>query len=106
MWISIAVEPGTSSAILRKLRRAYDVREAHKEKMKKFLCKYCLNDENLPPESGQHDFRVMEDGLFYFDSQLGWERITINFCPVCGRPLTDEAVQMVINRIEEMENAN
>ena len=25
-----------------------------------------------------------------------------DFCPVCGRPLTDEAVQMVMERLEEL----
>ena len=25
-----------------------------------------------------------------------------DFCPVCGRPMTDEAVQMVMERLEEM----
>ena len=27
-----------------------------------------------------------------------------DFCPVCGRPLTDEAVQMVMERLEGMDN--
>lgn len=26
------------------------------------------------------------------------------FCPACGAPMTDEAVQMVMDRMEEMEN--
>ena len=26
----------------------------------------------------------------------------INYCPECGRPLTDEAVQMVMERLEEL----
>ena len=26
------------------------------------------------------------------------------FCPKCGKPLTDEAVEMVIERLEEMRN--
>ena len=26
----------------------------------------------------------------------------LNFCPVCGRPMTDEAVQMVMERLEEL----
>ena len=26
-----------------------------------------------------------------------------NFCPVCGKPLTDEAVEMVMERINNME---
>ena len=27
-----------------------------------------------------------------------------NFCPVCGSPMTDEAVQMVMERLEGMDN--
>lgn len=27
-----------------------------------------------------------------------------NFCPVCGKPLTDEAVEMVMERLEELSN--
>ena len=27
-----------------------------------------------------------------------------NFCPYCGAPMTDEAVEMVIERMEEMKN--
>ncbi len=27
-----------------------------------------------------------------------------NFCPVCGKPLTDEAVQMVMERLEELRD--
>ena len=27
-----------------------------------------------------------------------------NFCPRCGAPMTDEAVEMVIRRLEEMRN--
>ena len=27
-----------------------------------------------------------------------------NFCPVCGKPLTDEAVQMVMERLEKLHH--
>ena len=27
-----------------------------------------------------------------------------NFCPVCGKPLTDEAVEMVMERLEGMKD--
>lgn len=27
-----------------------------------------------------------------------------NFCPICGKPLTNEAVDMVMERLEEMKN--
>ena len=30
----------------------------------------------------------------------------INFCPSCGSPLTDEAVDMVMERLEEVLNAD
>ena len=30
----------------------------------------------------------------------------IRFCPVCGRPLTDEAVQMVMERLEQIKCKN
>ena len=28
----------------------------------------------------------------------------LNFCPVCGRPMTDEAVQMVMERLEALND--
>ena len=30
----------------------------------------------------------------------------LNFCPHCGLPLTDEAVQMVMERMEKLKNAD
>ena len=35
-----------------------------------------------------------------------WEDETenLNFCPVCGRPLTDEAVEMMMERLETMRD--
>ena len=30
----------------------------------------------------------------------------IRFCPMCGRPLTDEAVQMVMERLEALKDEN
>ena len=29
-----------------------------------------------------------------------------DFCPVCGRPLTDEAVEMVMRRLEDLHEEN
>ena len=29
---------------------------------------------------------------------------SVRFCPFCGKPLTDEAVQMVMERLEELNN--
>lgn len=30
----------------------------------------------------------------------------LNFCPVCGRPMTDEAVDMVMERLEQIKCKN
>ena len=37
-----------------------------------------------------------------FTSLTCW--ITPKFCPSCGAPMTDEAVDMVMERLEEMQN--
>ena len=44
-------------------------------------------------------------------SKCGYEAFAIslfvkdgNFCPSCGAPMTDEAVEMVMERLEEMKN--
>lgn len=31
-------------------------------------------------------------------------RIHVNFCPMCGRPLTDEAVDIVMQRLEALKD--
>ena len=31
-------------------------------------------------------------------------RIHVNFCPMCGRPLTDEAVDIIMQRLEELKD--
>ena len=40
------------------------------------------------------------DGL---DADI-WADWMPNFCPHCGAPMTDEAVQMVMERLEELSN--
>lgn len=44
-------------------------------------------------------------------SKCGQEALTLalyvkngNFCPYCGAPMTDEAVEMVIRRLEELHH--
>ena len=56
-------------------------------------CEMCHTD--LTPEDRDegraHNFHIDGDSLYYFDSKFGWEGSKINFCPVCSRPLTEEA---------------
>ena len=43
----------------------------------------------VAPHDDQHEIETDAEGDF-------------DFCPVCGRPLTDEAVEMVVRRLEEL----
>lgn len=53
---------------------------------------------------GACNFSVFGDAIYYWDSEYGWEGENILFCPWCGRPLTDEAVQMVMERLEALKD--
>lgn len=52
-------------------------------------CEFCRNkdDDSLWEPGGAHDFRLYQDGIFYYDQEFGWEGTTIRFCPWCGRVL-------------------
>ena len=41
-----------------------------------------------------------------WDNGIGFEYGNAIFCPECGRPLTDEAVQMVMERLEALKDAD
>ena len=53
-------------------------------------CAYCMDDDCSP-----------------LDWQFGLDHILPNykFCPMCGAPMTDEAVQMVMKRLEALKDA-
>ncbi|MFQ8982700.1 MAG: hypothetical protein ACLR6W_00370 [Evtepia sp.] len=64
---------------------------------------WARGDRNVLNDPGAHDFRLKDSALVYWDEQYGWEGTKVLFCPWCGAPLTDEAVEMVMERINKME---
>ena len=47
----------------------------------------------VAPYDANHEIETAAEGDF-------------DFCPVCGRPLTDEAVDMVMERLEALKDAD
>lgn len=84
------------------------LRPVSREQVEKIYpgCSKCLarGDRNVLNDPGAHDFRLKDSALVYWDEQYGWEGTKVLFCPWCGSPLTDEAVEMVMERLEVLDN--
>lgn len=83
------------------------LRPVSRERVKKVYpgCSKCRarGDRNVLNDPGAHDFRLKDSALVYWDEQYGWEGTKVLFCPWCGAPMTDEAVQMVMERMEKIK---
>ena len=66
-------------------------------------CSWC-NNEGKRPENWECS--LLDDRGF--SVVVGDEVVWTNaeFCPVCGKPLTDEAVEMVMERLEALKDEN
>ena len=63
---------------------------------------WARGDRNVLNDPGAHDFRLKDSALVYWDEQYGWEGTKVFFCPWCGAPLTDEAVEITMRRLEAL----
>ena len=76
------------------------LRPVSREKVEKVFpgCPKCRYEDGKEP---------ME--IYYpdeWDNGIGFEYGKAIFCPECGRPLTDEAVEMVMERMEELHDTS
>lgn len=64
-------------------------------------CEYCTGDVDDRPYLDSKRLYLDKNGILT-DEIENIDILRLNFCPVCGKPLTDKAVQMVMERLEEM----
>ena len=62
-------------------------------------CEHCRGNNELRYPSA-HELVIDGRDIYYHDTDDGWEGVEINFCPWCGRPLTDEAWAKLERRLQ------
>ena len=68
-------------------------------------CEYCTGDVNDRPYLDLHSKRYYIDEFGILTDENEDNSISeLNFCPVCGRPLTDEALEIAMERLEALES--
>ena len=62
-------------------------------------CEHCHDEPFYKWRPGAHEFRIDGAEIYYYDTDDGWEGEEINFCPWCGRPLRDQYMQLLMERL-------
>lgn len=65
-------------------------------------CEYCTGDVDDRPYLDSKRLYLDKNGILT-DEIENIDILRLNFCPVCGKPLTNEAVEIVMNRIKKMK---
>ena len=111
-------EPGGSRCQMALKVALSALRPVSRERVEKVFpgCKMCSgwNKIKLKP-CANGDLGVQADigsagkgdtfGLVVYNHLLASGYVDFPFCPFCGKPMTDEAVEMVMERIEALHNA-
>nr|DAU37993.1 MAG TPA: Rad50 zinc hook motif [Caudoviricetes sp.] len=69
----------------------YSYPPAHIDRSKWEPCEHCKPSDYPPDRWGAHEFPVVGNEIYFYDTEYGWEGEEIKYCPWCGRPLTEEA---------------
>lgn len=80
---------------------AYAYPTAHIDREKWEPCEHCKPNECPPGYCDPHTFPVAGNTIRYYDIDEGTIVEEINFCPWCGRPLTDAAWAELERRLQE-----
>lgn len=91
--------------IMKLIQNTNALRPVSREQVEKVWrgCSWC-NNEGKKPENWECSL-LDDDG---FSVTVGNEAVWTNaeFCPVCGRPLTDAAVEIVMERLEALKDGS
>ena len=98
--------PGENNSLYRRRKEMAEIalsalRPVSREQVEKVWsgCPYCKEDgEGYVKKFGAYSIQNGELTTGHCKPQK------IKFCPHCSRPLTDEAVQMVMERMDELQN--
>ena len=80
---------------------AYSYPPTHIDRSKWEPCEHCESSEYPPDYYGPHNFPIVENEIYFYDTDDGWEGEEINYCPWCDRPLTEEAWEELERRVRE-----
>lgn len=68
-------------------------------------CEYCSGDVDNRPYLDSRRLYLDENGVLT-DEIENIDILRLEFCPKCGKPLTDEAVEKVMERLEALNEDN
>ena len=67
-------------------------------------CECCLEDKAVYWQDDQNNVFVDRKGEMLITVKDRIMRIKVTHCPMCGAPMTDEAVEMVMRRLESLRD--
>lgn len=68
-------------------------------------CEYCSGDVDNRSYLDSKRLYLDENGILT-DEIENIDILRLSFCPVCGKPLTDEAVEITMRRLEALNETN
>ncbi len=92
------------------------LRPVSRERVEKVFhgCEMCREEKKVKSDNfcGAATMRIVGDSIdlrgdekkIEFFGHIYAPSFSVKFCPFCGKPLTDEAVEMVMERMEELSN--
>ena len=94
------------------------LRPVSRERVEKVFhgCEMCREEKKVKSDNfcGAATMRIVGDSIdlrgdekkIEFFGHIYAPSFSVKFCPFCGKPLTDEAVEVVMERMEKLKNAD